>query len=104
VFAAVAPRSLVLASVVTYGVAEAADTLVYARLRTRGLVAAALGSNVVSSAVDSALFLWLAFGWTSVATFGAAQMIGKLESTAVAAAILASVAARACRDIGAEAP
>jgi uncharacterized PurR-regulated membrane protein YhhQ (DUF165 family) len=50
------------ASGVTFLVAEILDLGVYRRLRRRGLIAAALGSNFASTIVVSILFLSIAFG------------------------------------------
>lgn len=50
------------ASAVAFAVAELADFAVYEPLRERRWVAAVVASNVVGAVVDSALFLWLAFG------------------------------------------
>jgi len=54
--------SLALASGTAFLLSEAADALVYEPLRTRGRGWALAASNAVGSVVDSALFLWLAFG------------------------------------------
>ncbi len=52
--------TLALASAVAFTLSETADWAVYAPLRSRGKVRAALASNVVGSVVDSAAFLLLA--------------------------------------------
>jgi queuosine precursor transporter len=54
--------------------AEIADFAVYAPLRKRHLGAAVLLSGLVGAAIDSAVFLWLAFG--SLA-FIEGQIVGK---------------------------
>ena len=51
-----------LASVLAFALNEVLDTEVYAALRARSRAAAILGSNAVSAAVDSALFILVAFG------------------------------------------
>jgi len=51
-----------LASVLAFAFNEVLDTEVYAVLRARSRAAAILGSNAVSAAVDSALFILVAFG------------------------------------------
>lgn len=85
--ALVAPAALVVASTVAFLVSELADFAVYARLRRRGLALAVLASGAVGAAVDSALFLWLAFGSLE---FMAGQVLGKLyASVSVAAALWA---------------
>ncbi|CPU63360.1 conserved hypothetical integral membrane protein [Mycobacteroides abscessus] len=75
--------SIALASAATFLIAEAADWLVYARLRRKGRIAAVLASNTVSSVVDSAVFLTLAFGGlpTLVMTLGMA--VGKFFASAL---------------------
>ena len=70
---------------------EIADFAVYAPLRKRQLVAAVLASGVVGSVIDSAVFLWLAFG--SIA-FIEGQVLGKVWMSAGAAAILLAMRAR----------
>jgi len=58
-----------LASVVAFLVNEALDTEIYHKLRARSRLAAILGSNAVSAAVDSVLFIGVAFGldWSLIA-------------------------------------
>lgn len=51
-----------VASAVAFGLSELADLAVYQPLRDRNWTAAAIASNIVGAVVDSALFLWLAFG------------------------------------------
>lgn len=53
---------LALVSGVAFLVSELADLAVYEPLRRRSWAAALALSNTVGAAVDSALFLWLAFG------------------------------------------
>jgi len=60
VVSAILSPTLALASGVAFLVSEAADWLIYAPLRARGLIRAALASNAVGAVVDSALFLLLA--------------------------------------------
>lgn len=69
-----APASLVLASVLAFALSEVADLAVFTPLQRRGLVLAVAASGVVGIAVDSVLFLSLAFGSLD---FLAGQMIGK---------------------------
>lgn len=71
----VAPPALVLASVAAFLLAELADLAVYTPLRKRQLGMAVLASGLVGSVVDSAVFLWLAFGSLD---FMAGQVLGKL--------------------------
>ena len=70
----VAPPALVLASVAAFLLAELADLAIYTPLRERQLAIAVLISGIVGSIVDSAVFLWLAFGSLE---FIEGQIIGK---------------------------
>lgn len=65
--------------------AELADFAVYAPLRKRQLTVAVLASGAVGAAIDSAAFLWLAFG--SLA-FIEGQMLGKMWMSLAAATAL----------------
>lgn len=58
----VAPPALVLASVAAFTVSELADFSVYTPLQKKGLVPAVVISSIVGLIVDSAIFLYLAFG------------------------------------------
>ena len=58
----VAPTQLVIASAVAFLVSEFADLAVYTPLQRRGLVTAVVASSIVGLVVDSAIFLYLAFG------------------------------------------
>jgi queuosine precursor transporter len=86
--ALVAPPALVIASAVAFAVSELADMAVYSPLRRRRWYTAVAASNVVGLVVDSALFLWLAFG--SLA-FLPGQILGKAWMTLAAVAVLAAV-------------
>ena len=57
----VEPR-FAIASGVAFAVSELADLAVYSPLRARGWLRSVAASNAVGLVVDSALFLWLAFG------------------------------------------
>lgn len=83
--ATLAPQALVVASVAAFVLAELADFAVYAPLRRRNLTVAVLASGVVGAVVDSAVFLWLAFG--SLA-FIEGQVVGKLWMSVAAAVAL----------------
>lgn len=72
--------NLALASGVAFLVSELADFAVYTPLRKRSWLAAVLASNTVGAVIDSALFLWLAFGSLD---FLAGQIVGKLWMTAL---------------------
>ena len=88
-----APPSLVLASVAAFALAELADFAVYAPLRKRQLGAAVLASGIVGAAVDSAVFLTLAFGslahiegqilgkaWMSLLAFGMLSLMRRART------------------------
>jgi uncharacterized PurR-regulated membrane protein YhhQ (DUF165 family) len=77
--------ALALASGVAFGVSELLDMTVYSTLERRGLTLAVLASNIAGLLIDSVFFLWLAFG--SLA-FLPGQVIGKLEMTVLAVAVL----------------
>ena len=77
----VAPPALVAASVAAFVMAELADLLVYAPLRERRLGLAVLASGAAGAVVDSAVFLYLAFGSLD---FIAGQVLGKLWMSALA--------------------
>jgi queuosine precursor transporter len=77
---------LALASGVAFALGELADYAVYAPVRRYGRAWAVAASGVAGAFVDSALFLWLAFGSLD---FLAGQMIGKLYATVAVALWLA---------------
>lgn len=83
--ALVAPPALVVASATAFALAELLDLAVYTPLRKRNLSAAVLASGAVGATVDSAVFLWLAFGSID---FMAGQLVGKMWMTVFAASIL----------------
>jgi uncharacterized PurR-regulated membrane protein YhhQ (DUF165 family) len=70
---------LAFASAAAFAISELADMAVYTPLRTRRHATAALGlSNTVGAAIDSVLFLSLAFGSL---TYFWGQMLGKTYMT-----------------------
>lgn len=73
------------ASGLAFLASECADLLVYEPLRERRWLWAVALSNVVGFVVDSALFLWLAFGSLE---FIEGQLLGKAYMTALAVAVL----------------
>ena len=73
--------SIAAASAAAFALSELADLYVYEPLRRRSWAGAAAASNAVGAAVDSALFLWLAFG--SFDHF-AGQYVGKVAMIAFA--------------------
>lgn len=84
-----APASVALASGITMLAAESADALVYQRLRSRGYLIAAAASNLVSSLIDSALFLVIAYGVTAMRNGTYSLTIGKVEASLITLAVLA---------------
>ena len=81
-----APPALALASVAAFLLSEIADMAVYSPMQRRNLLAAVLASNAVGIVIDSAVFLFLAFG--SLA-FLEGQIIGKLWGTLAALPLIA---------------
>lgn len=73
--------AIAAASALAFLFSETADLAVYSPLEERTFVGAVAASNTVGAVVDSALFLWLAFG--SLA-FIDGQIVGKLLMTAAA--------------------
>jgi uncharacterized PurR-regulated membrane protein YhhQ (DUF165 family) len=72
--AALAPPQLVMASGTAFLLSELADCAVYTPLQRRRLVLAVFASSLVGLVVDSAVFLYLAFGSLD---FLAGQVVGK---------------------------
>ncbi|MFE5037101.1 VUT family protein [Streptomyces sp. NPDC056683] len=89
-----ATPALALASVVGFAVSELADAGVYTWLRdryrqhpTRGLIAAVLAANVTGLALDSLLFLGIAF---HSETFLPGQILAKTYMTLAAVVVIAA--------------
>lgn len=80
-----------LASGVAFLVSELADLAVYTPLQRKTWFGGIAASNVVGSAIDSALFLVLAFGSLQ---FFWGQFVGKVAMTVVALILLALVRPR----------
>lgn len=78
--------ALSIASGIAFLVSELADFAVFTPLRESGKDRAIVVSNLVGAAVDSWLFLWLAFGGL---TFFWGQVVGKLIGTAIFIAVRA---------------
>lgn len=66
--------AIAVASAVAFGLSELADLAIYEPLRERRWTLAVIASNIVGAVVDSALFLWLAFGSLD---HMAGQVVGK---------------------------
>jgi queuosine precursor transporter len=81
----VAPPALAGASVIAFLLSELADLGVYAPLRRRQMAVAILLSGMVGAIVDSAVFLWLAFGSLDLLL---GQVIGKAWISALAAILI----------------
>lgn len=77
-----------VASGLAFLISELFDFAVYTPIRERHWLTAVALSNTVGLVVDSALFLWLAFGSLD---FLAGQVVGKLAVTVVTMAALAVV-------------
>ena len=85
--------ALGLASGVSFLLSETADLLVYTPLRRHSSTAAVILSNTAGAAVDTVVFLLLAYGWAAVTDFGAGQVVAKLASSVVVAAAVLAFAA-----------
>lgn len=85
----VADPRIALASAVAFGLSETADLAVYAPLRRRGYIRAAVASNIVGSVVDTIVFLTIA-GFPLMAALPG-QLVGKLAVTAVVVGLVAVV-------------
>lgn len=79
------PVALAVASAAAFTLSEIADLAVYARLRERGKALAVMTSQAVGAALDSALFVYLAFGSLQ---FSAGTTLGKIYAGAAVALIL----------------
>lgn len=71
---------IAVASVVAFSASETLEALVFTPLRNRSLTAAVALSATAGNALDSFLFLWIAFGSQ---TYFAGNFVGKLEMIAV---------------------
>ena len=81
----VSPAALATASAVAFLFAETADLVVYARLRARSRPLAVMASQVVGAAIDSSLFVFLAFGSLE---FSAGTTLAKIYAGAIVAALM----------------
>lgn len=73
--------SIAVASALAFLFSETSDLAVYTPLEERSFLGAVAASNVVGTVVDSALFLWLAFGSLALIE---GQIVGKLLMTVAA--------------------
>jgi uncharacterized PurR-regulated membrane protein YhhQ (DUF165 family) len=83
----VAP-AFAIASGTAFLVSELCDFTVYTPLRNRNLYGAVIASNAVGAIVDTVIFLWLAFGWASVAGAWQGQFVGKMWITLATVLVL----------------
>jgi len=81
----IAPPALVVASIAAFAISETADFAVYTPLQNKGLIRAVVASSVVGLVLDSAVFLYLAFGSLS---YIEGQIIGKLLMVILAIPII----------------
>ena len=86
---------LAVASGTAFLVSELADFAVYTPLRRRNWLGAVALSNTVGLVVDSALFLWLAFGSLD---FLPGQVVGKASMTVLALIVLSLIRRRSLQD------
>jgi len=89
----VASPALAVASGVTFLVAEMADFGVYTPLRRRGIIVAAIASNVVGFTLDTFLFLYLA-GFPITPDVVGGQLLAKATMTALGVGVLLIVRKR----------
>lgn len=85
---AVAPPALALASGLSFLLAEAVDFAVYAPLAKRRFLLAVAASSIAGIVVDSALFLWVAFGSLGYLD---GQIVGKLWALVAALPVVAAL-------------
>lgn len=82
-----ASPAIAIASAAAFALSELADLAIYAPLARKRLMMAVALSGIAGAAVDSAVFLWLAFGSLD---FVGGQIVGKLWATLAAVAVLAA--------------
>jgi queuosine precursor transporter len=92
--AAVAPPALIIASGVAFLLSELADFAVYTPLQRKRFVLAVFLSGLVGLVVDSAVFLYLAFGSLD---FLAGQVVGKTWMVVLSLPLIAWLRARDAR-------
>jgi queuosine precursor transporter len=80
-------QKIAIASVVAFAVSETVEALVFAPLRRRSLTAGVAISATIGNALDSYIFLAIAFGSQA---FFAGNFVGKLEMIAVGVALTAA--------------
>jgi queuosine precursor transporter len=87
-------QTIAVASVVAFLVSETVEAVLFTPIRNRSLTAGVALSATVANAIDSALFIWLA--WSAIKFPGATfhdlflgNFVGKLEMIAVGVALTA---------------
>lgn len=100
--ALVTSPGLAAASITAFVVAEVGDLAVYALLRQSNRLLAVVGSNLFSAALDSAVFLGVAFGTSTVMGGSAAMVLGKFEASLAVLLGLEIVRRSKCRSVSAE--
>lgn len=75
---------IAVASVVAFSVSETVEAVIFTPLRNRSLTAGVALSATVGNALDSWLFLWIAFGSQA---FFMGNFVGKMEMIAVGTAL-----------------
>lgn len=81
----VSPPALVVASMSAFILAEIADMAVYTPLKQKGMTIALLASCFAGAVIDSAVFLWVAFGSLD---YIVGEVIGKSYAAVFAAIIM----------------
>lgn len=79
------PPAIAVASAAAFFLAEMADLTVYSYFRQRSKPFAVLTSQLIGAALDSALFVWIAFGSFE---FSAGTTLAKIYAGAIVAALL----------------
>ena len=82
---AVSAPAIAVASAVAFLISETADLVVYDRLRKTSTAAAVLASQIVGAAIDSAIFVYIAFGSME---FSAGNTLAKIYAGVAVAAII----------------
>jgi uncharacterized PurR-regulated membrane protein YhhQ (DUF165 family) len=73
--------SLALASALAFALSEIVDMVIFTRMLPTGLGWAGISSNVIASAIDTIVFLGIAFGASSVTQFGGGQFLAKVAAS-----------------------
>ena len=76
---------IAIASAAAFAVAELMDFAIYTKVRAKGIMLAVAASGVVGALIDSALFVYIAFGSLD---FSLGNTVGKLYATALAVAFV----------------